>query len=136
LGVPDALQAHAVERVVNAVQNTLQDRRGRWILGIDTTQREAASELALSGVFGGRVINSVIDRSFLDQEGVRWIVDFKTSTHEGGGRDEFLLSEVERYRSQLEHYARLMRAWKPEQPIRTALYFPLLGEWREVMLAD
>lgn len=132
LGVPDALRANAAERVISAVRNTLENERGRWILGIQGTQREAAAEFALSGVLGGRVINSVIDRCFVDEQGVRWIVDFKTGTHEGGGREEFLRSEIERYRPQLERYAQLMRAWKPEQPIRTALYFPLLGEWRDV----
>lgn len=134
LGVPETLCAAAVERVMDAVRKTLADARGRWILGIGTAHREASSELALSGVIGGRVLNSVIDRSFVDEQGVRWIIDFKTSSHEGGGREEFLHSEMDRYRPQLARYAGLMRAWKPAQPIRTALYFPLLGEWREVSL--
>jgi ATP-dependent exoDNAse (exonuclease V) beta subunit len=132
LGIPDALREGAVTRVIQAISSTLKDTRGRWILGIDTAQAEAASELALTGVFGGRIVNSVIDRSFVDEAGVRWIVDFKTSIHEGGGRDAFLLSEAERYRPQLERYATLMKAWRPAQPIRTALYFPLMGEWLEL----
>jgi ATP-dependent exoDNAse (exonuclease V) beta subunit len=131
LGVPEVLRNQACERVIRAIEHTLTDARGRWILGLDAAHREADSEIALTGVLNGTVINSIIDRSFVDEHGTRWIVDFKTSAHQGGGREAFLQSEVERYRNQMERYARLMRLWKP-QPIRCALYFPLLGEWREV----
>lgn len=132
LGVPEALRNSACERVIKAIERTLEDDRGRWILGLGARHREAASEIALTGVLNGTVINSIIDRSFVDSEGTRWIIDFKTSSHEGGGREAFLQSEAERYRSQMDRYARLMRAWKPDEPVRTALYFPLLGEWQEV----
>jgi ATP-dependent exoDNAse (exonuclease V) beta subunit len=110
----------------------LHDPKGRWILGLDTQHHDAASEIALTGVVNQTVINSIIDRSFVDAQGIRWIIDFKTSSHEGGGREAFLQSEIERYRIQMERYAKLMRAWKPKEPVKTALYFPLMGEWREV----
>jgi len=62
---------------------------------------------------------------------VRWIVDFKTGRHEGGAVDAFLAREVERYRGQLERYARIVRALDA-RPIRLALYYPLVdGGWRE-----
>ncbi len=132
LGVPEVLRNHACERVIKAIEHTLHDSRGRWILGLEAIHREAASEIALTGMLNGMVINSIIDRSFVDEHGTRWIIDFKTSSHEGGGREIFLHNEVERYRNQMERYARLMRAWKPAEPVKTALYFPLLGEWQEV----
>ncbi len=80
----------------------------------------------------GQILEGVIDRTFLDESGQRWIVDFKTSTHEGGGLDAFLDEEVVRYRPQLERYARLMRAYRPGETVRAALYFPVLRQWREV----
>jgi ATP-dependent exoDNAse (exonuclease V) beta subunit len=132
LGVPAALRNSACERVIQAIEHTLTDAKGRWILGIDAQHQHAVSEIALTGIINNTVVNSIIDRSFVDEQGTRWIIDFKTSSHEGGGREAFLHSEVERYRSQMDRYARLMRAWKPDQPVKTALYFPLLGEWREV----
>jgi len=132
LGVPEALREAACARVVEAIQHTLNDAKGRWILGLDTMHTEAASEIALTGVIHHNVVNSIIDRSFVDAQGTRWIIDFKTSSHEGGDREAFLQNEVERYRNQMERYAKLMRAWKPNQPVKTALYFPLMGEWREV----
>jgi len=61
---------------------------------------------------------------------VRWIIDYKTSAHQGGDLEAFLDNERARYREQLEHYARLM-VQRDERPIRLGLYFPLLGGWRE-----
>jgi ATP-dependent exoDNAse (exonuclease V) beta subunit len=128
LGVPRALRGAAVERVATAVERTLTDERGRWLL--DAGHREAATELALTGRLGGEVVSVVIDRTFVDAAGVRWIVDYKTSRHEGAGLEAFLDSERERYRPQLERYAALVRKLAPE-PVRLGLYFPLLGGWRE-----
>ena len=66
---------------------------------------EARSELRLTVRNGAFLEHLRLDRTFVD-DGKRWIVDFKTSQHEGGDLDAFLDSEVERYRPQLERYAR------------------------------
>jgi len=132
LGVPPDRCEAACERVMGAMERTLGDERGRWLLGIDAGIRDAASELALSGVVDGQILEGVIDRTFLDESGQRWIVDFKTSTHEGGGLEAFLDEEVVRYRPQLARYARLMQAYRPDETVRAALYFPVLRQWREV----
>jgi ATP-dependent exoDNAse (exonuclease V) beta subunit len=138
LGVPPHLRSAAYARVIEALTLMLSDERGRWLLqtadASNGTHKDMASELALSGVIGGEIFNGVIDRTFVAQDGTRWIVDFKTSSHEGGGLEEFLVSEVERYRSQLQRYAQLMRGYRPNEPIKAALYFPLLQAWREVPL--
>ena len=65
----------------------------------------------------------VIDRSFADAEGKRWIVDYKTSSCEGADKEGFLDREQARYRSQLERYAQMHRAID----IHLGLDFPLLG---------
>jgi ATP-dependent helicase/nuclease subunit A len=136
LGVPPDRCGAACERVFNAIERTLDDDRGRWILGMNGDLRDAASELALSGVVEGRILEGVIDRTFVDRSGRRWIVDFKTSTHEGGGLEAFLDEEIVRYRQQLQRYARLMRLLHPDQAVHAALYFPLLRQWREVTIED
>lgn len=132
LGVPPDRCDEACARAIKAIEQTLGDERGRWLLGLTGEISEAESELALSGSFEGRIVEGVIDRSFVDRSAVRWIVDFKTSTHEGGALDVFLDNEAARYRGQLVRYARLMRAFRPGQAVRAALYFPLLKQWREV----
>jgi ATP-dependent helicase/nuclease subunit A len=129
LGVPEAERAAARARVIEALQRTLADARGRWLLG--TEHRLSTSEYRVSGILDGRVVNVIFDRMLIDQQGVRWIIDYKTSTHEGGAIGAFLDQEMERYRPQLERYALLAAQLGPE-PVRTALYYPLLGEFREL----
>jgi ATP-dependent exoDNAse (exonuclease V) beta subunit len=84
----------------------------------------------LSGVDAGGLANVAIDRSFVDADGVCWIVDYKSSRHEGGDVQAFLDREQQRYRAQLERYGRLMSA-ADSHPIRLGLYYPALGGWRE-----
>ncbi len=128
-GVPGGELHGAAELVVEALRRTVADERGRWILA--SHHAGAASELALTGVAGGRLTAVVIDRSFIDAEGSRWVIDFKTSRHEGGHLESFIARELERYRPQLELYAALAGELGPE-PVRAAIYFPLLGEFREL----
>jgi ATP-dependent helicase/nuclease subunit A len=125
LGVPPEETAAAATRVQDALKRTLADERGRWMLQAHV---EAQSELRLTGLIEGEIRNVIVDRTFVDAEGVRWIVDYKTGTHEGSDVEGFLNSEQERYRAQLEGYARLLG---DDRPVRVALYFPLLGGWRE-----
>ena len=61
---------------------------------------------------------------------MRWIVDYKASTHEGADLEAFLDREQERYRKQLEQYAALMQMLDHRE-IKLGFYFPLLKGWRE-----
>ena len=128
-GVPDRDLDQATTVVVEALTNTIGDERGRWILSREHPQ--AHSELTLTGIANGRLTDAVIDRSFVDRDGTRWVIDFKTSRHEGGGLEAFLKRELERYRAQLETYVALARGLGPN-PVRAGLYFPLIGAFREL----
>ena len=128
LGVDGEAARTGADRALVALRATLDDPRGRWLF--DPGHREAHSELALTGVRAGQIVNAVIDRIFV-ADGVRWVVDFKTSPHEGGNLDAFLADEARRYEGQLRRYAHLARELGPE-PVRAGLYFPLLSAWREV----
>ena len=127
LDVPGEELETACDWVEQALTNVLADPRGQWVLA---GHREQNSEYALTGVYRGNIINIVIDRTFVDEEGTRWIVDYKTSRHESGDIDEFLDLQEERYREQLERYAAIVSALDV-RPIRLGLYFPLLRGWRE-----
>jgi ATP-dependent helicase/nuclease subunit A len=131
LGVDEQGARDGADRALRALAGTLGDERGRWLF--DPTHQQADSELALSGVRGGHIVNAIIDRTFVDAQGTRWVVDFKTSPHEGGDLENFLREEVKRYQAQLQRYAHLARGLGP-QPVRAGLYYPLLAAWREVPL--
>ena len=76
----------------------------------------------------------VLDRTFVEN-GTRWIIDYKTSSHGGGDLDGFLENEAGRYQDQLLRYREAL-ALTESRPIRTALYFPLLDQLKEVFVPD
>lgn len=127
LGVDDEALSWASNRVMQALQSVLEDPTGRWILD---SHDEAGSELPVTRVSDGRVERMRLDRTFVDAAGTRWIIDFKTSAHEGGATQAFLDSEVQRYRAQLQRYARTLAA-VDARPMRVGLYFPLLRAFRD-----
>lgn len=128
LGVPEAERADAVNRVVHALINMLNDERGQWILSSEHKKQQ--NEYPISGMVDNKLSNAILDRTFIDKEGVRWIIDYKTSRHEGADLDAFLDHEQQRYQEQLEKYGTLMKQLG-EEDIKLGLYFPLLQGWRE-----
>ena len=134
-GVSEQELASSTDRVVRAMTNTLVDARGRWIL---QSHSDARSEWRLSGMVDKAVAHVAIDRSFVDETGSRWIIDFKTGGHEGADIDAFLDNEQLRYRRQLETYAALWESMEASgansessPPIKLGLYFPMHARWRE-----
>ena len=124
--LPEQLDG-AVRRLQRALQGMLKQPRAQWILAAHAAAR---SEYALTGVVDGKVRHAVMDRTFIDEQGTRWIIDYKTGDHEGSDVEAFLNREQERYRSQLEGYAALLEKLD-DRPIRLGLYYPLLNGWRE-----
>jgi ATP-dependent exoDNAse (exonuclease V) beta subunit len=129
LGIAADRLERAVEQVVLALERTLASERGRWIL---SGHRDARCELALAGVLDDQLVHAVIDRAFIDEQGVRWIVDYKTGERGPLEQEDFLASESRRYAKQIALYVRLFQALEPETAVRAALYFPLLDGWIEV----
>jgi len=125
LGVRRTEIDEVCERVAAALRGMLSDPRGQWLLSGD-----GYSELSISGIWEQRPESIVIDRVRID-DGVHWIIDYKTSSHEGGSLQRFLQQESERYRPQLEKYAALYGELT-DAPVRAALYFPLLQEFCEL----
>ncbi|MEO8536023.1 MAG: UvrD-helicase domain-containing protein [Betaproteobacteria bacterium] len=127
-GLEADLRPRAAQRVAAVIARTLSDPRGRWLFA--ATHDNAHSEWALAADDGGEIVHIVVDRSFV-ADGTRYVVDFKTGSHLGGDAASFLGREFERYRPQLERYARVVRALEA-RPVRIALYHPLVdGGWQE-----
>jgi ATP-dependent helicase/nuclease subunit A len=130
LGIDAAHLPAALERVRGAMEAVAGSELASRLL--DPAAREGRSELALTAMIDGAAHSLRIDRTFVDAAGTRWVVDWKTGAHEGGDRESFLDRELERYRGQLERYARVMRLIEPERKLKVGLYFPLLDAWREL----
>jgi len=126
-GVREQKAGRIIARTSQAINNCLASVRGKWIL---ESREESHSEYAITAVVDGQARKMVLDRTFIEN-GTRWIIDYKTSSHGGGDLEGFLNNEAERYREQLQRYKNAV-AITEIRPIRTALYFPLLDEFREV----
>ena len=126
MGVGEGSVADIRARVERALDGVREDARGRWLI-----DGPGHAELALSGLYRGKVAAVVLDRVRIDDDGTHWIVDYKTSTHEGGNLDGFLQAETDRYRGQLARYAEIYGNHSGAN-IRCALYFPLLQAFVEV----
>ncbi len=113
---------------MQVIGNALSAERGRWVLA---AHKDGSAELAITTVIDGAVVRTVIDRSFVDDEGIRWIVDYKTGSHEGGSIDGFLAQEKQRYAPQLDGYEQALRASGEQREIRKALYYPAIDGWVE-----
>ncbi|MDQ4146918.1 MAG: UvrD-helicase domain-containing protein [Pseudomonadota bacterium] len=129
LGLPHNELEEAADRIQQALLNTLEHDRGQWLFAAHHT--DARAEYAMTGLIDGQLINVKIDRTFVDSDGVRWIIDYKTGIHEGANVETFLRREEERYRPQLACYAALLRL-QESRPIKVGLYYPLIAQgWRE-----
>ena len=117
-GVSGAELATATETVLSALRNAIADPRGRWILG---AHPEAQCEYRIRT----HDTSYVIDRLIRDAHGIRWAVDYKTSSHQGTDVQGFLDRERSRYAAQLDAYSAVLGG------ARRGLYFPLLLGWRE-----
>lgn len=126
LGLSQEEIQDASQSVFNAIQCALNDARGQWIL---SPHEEAQSELAITAILNGKAENLVIDRTFVDN-GIRWIIDYKTTMPSYQNKKDFLAQEQEKYREQMLKYYHAMQLLDT-RPIRLGLYFPSVPAWCE-----
>jgi ATP-dependent exoDNAse (exonuclease V) beta subunit len=123
-GATQARQGAA--RVARALGCTLDSPDGRWVLG---DHAQAASELALASMQGERMAYHVVDRTFVE-DGVRWVIDYKSAGLDEGLEEAALTQQAERYRAQLERYAALFA--NEGLPVRKGVFFLGIGRLVEL----
>jgi ATP-dependent exoDNAse (exonuclease V) beta subunit len=112
------------ERCVAALLATIGSAQGQWVLA---PRPQAGAELALTFRDGARIATQVVDRCFVE-DGVRWIIDYKTARIDGG--EAALRAHAERYRPQLERYAALFA--HEGLPLRMAIFYAASGHLLEL----
>jgi len=133
-GVQKAKADAIISLTSTAIENCLASEQANWILA---NHEDAQCEYAITAVLENSLESDIeqesvqarsliLDRTFVEN-GTRWIIDYKTSSHGGGGLQDFLENEAERYKEQLQAYKNAV-ALTETRPIKTALYFPLLDE--------
>jgi len=123
--------------VEQAMTKTLSDTRGCWIL--DPHHQAAQSEYSIKTLdANGEIIHLIIDRTFIDQKGIRWIIDYKISPPPPRKEDldNFLTMAARKHQAQLQQYATAMVALDKGKyhSIKLALYFPRFAGWREIKI--
>jgi ATP-dependent helicase/nuclease subunit A len=105
------------EIIQTCIKNIQKDKKAKWIL---KSHREAKSEYALTSIINNEIINIVIDRTFVDENNCRWIVDYKITEE----------ISLDNHRAQLEKYATIFKKVE-NRPIKLGLYFPRTCDWIE-----
>ncbi|MYD45213.1 MAG: AAA family ATPase [Gammaproteobacteria bacterium] len=110
-----------VKKTQKHLNNVLNHDIGQWI--ISPNQREASSESAYTANIDGELLEIVIDRTFIDDADVRWIIDFKTTTmNEDFSHEELLKESEQRHGKQLSRYASIMQMCDPKT-IKCGIYY-------------
>lgn len=119
-----------IEQVIN---KCLSDGATNWIF--DNQLTDHACELRLCYGKPEGLKEYVVDRTFVDADGVRWIIDYKSSTPRADQTSaQFVSEQIEKYRGQLRNYQFLFSRME-DKPVKTALYLTALQQL-EVVTAD
>jgi ATP-dependent exoDNAse (exonuclease V) beta subunit len=125
--VRQALAQTAALLIHKMVKNTLDCDKGKWILH---PHQEAKSEFAITAIIDEKPENLIIDRTFIDENGVRWIIDYKTAMQTHSDLETFLQKEEKKYIEQMNKYYQALKLLG-DQKIRIGLYFPALPHFWE-----
>ena len=128
-GLPASDLDSAAQEGIKAIKNIFNDPKGRWVF---QNHKDHRSEYAVSGVIDNSPENRIMDRTFVDENDIRWIVDFKTGKHEGANIEKFFEEEKTRYNGQLSAYEKLFKQLGETRTIKKALYYPMHKKFIEV----
>ncbi len=131
----------ALARTMVSLKNAIANTKIRWALTSNFV--EAASEMPMTSLGlefadkdSAEAINHIVDRTFIDENDTRWIIDYKTSYFVGEDKQlkqQFINQQIQKYKPQLTRYAQLFQHIK-DRPQINALYFSYLDEF--VVVAD
>ena len=121
----------ALQSIYDNLQSCMEHDKASWLF--DKTHDASATELAISDYRRQWRKEHIIDRTFIEN-GIRWIIDYKSTRHiDKLSKEQFLDQQEKLYRPQLERYAELFKTME-KHPIKTALFFTALPYWHEVEL--
>jgi len=121
---------HAVAFIEDSLRKTLSNQELLWVF--DHSQEKSVAEYELQSKNGDVVQNHIIDRSFLDFEDIRWIIDYKSAKKPDSIlEEEFIAGQLNLYRPQLKRYHELFKDEK-NKGVKTALLFTSIARLVEV----
>jgi ATP-dependent exoDNAse (exonuclease V) beta subunit len=124
-GIAPVKLTNCLAIIRTAVTNTLVDPTGNWIL--TNTNKQAKSEWAIAAMLDGELKQIVIDRTFIDEHEVRWIIDYKVC------QQAEIDNIIPRHKQQLKLYKQILTMLFPDVIIKMGLYFPLQQQFVKVI---
>jgi len=115
-GLDDADQRAAMTILTAQLTQMFQDKRGLWLLQAHDKER---NEYELLTEVEGEIATRIIDRTFCEN-GIRWIIDFKTGV--------VPKESPSNHQKQLNEYANLLHQTTHES-IHCGLYYLANGTW-------
>jgi ATP-dependent helicase/nuclease subunit A len=123
----------ALQEIEQHLQNCMQHKKASWLF--DPRHEGSACELSLSDYRGDWRREYVIDRSFI-ADGVRWIIDYKSSRPKTGqSLQNFLREQEVEHQAQLKRYAELFQEMEGMK-IKIALFFTAIPYWHELNIKE
>lgn len=117
----------SIRFVEESVRGTVGDPELAWLF--DPALEDSQCELDMTRTDGSGLERRVIDRTFIDRRGARWIIDYKTARPpRSGGREGFVKAQRLLHREQLARYRSLF----DEAEVRTAILLTALPRLVEV----
>jgi ATP-dependent exoDNAse (exonuclease V) beta subunit len=107
----------ASDDVRNNLVSAISSTTGRWILG---PHESAECEAGITTTENGISRSHIVDRTFVE-DGIRWVIDYKTTRYKGEDLEGFLKERAESYREQMVRYASLYQS--AGQVLKVAIYF-------------
>ncbi|GKT12967.1 MAG: ATP-dependent helicase/nuclease subunit A [Thiomicrorhabdus sp.] len=120
----------AMQRTERSISNAIQNPTLLWALGGGFAISDV--EFPLTSIDEhGLVSNHIVDRTLVDEKGIRWIIDYKTSVYEGDDIAGFIKKQVDSYQPQLARYGKLF-ALLEDRPQKWVIYFSYIDQWVEL----
>jgi ATP-dependent helicase/nuclease subunit A len=122
---------YAIQLIKNNLESCLKHKKADWLF--DNSHQDSSCEFPVSDYRQQWRKEHIIDRTFID-EGVRWIIDYKSSSlSQNDTQADFLKKQEDHYLPQLSRYAELFQRMD-DRPVKTALFFTSLPYFHEITL--
>jgi len=121
-GYAEGLASESAAQVERLLITTLNSVDGQWVLKV---RDSAAVELALTQLSGAEVNNHIVDRTFVE-DGIRWIIDYKTTTLPVDATVQVLQLAAASHSKQLVTYSALFA--QEGLQLKCAVFFMYIGK--------
>ncbi len=115
--------------IEETIKKTTSNEDLKWIF--DNSITDSRSEFSISAIQNGQPKTYIIDRTFIDKENIRWIIDYKTGNPDTQNETEFVERQSKIHAPQLNQYKALFNKLESRK-IKTALLFTAIPKLVEI----